>query len=372
MIPRVVVLRALVFLLAAAVHPQDNVLHAGVPGLRFANGVLELVVLPHGGSFASFTLSADETGTNLVWDPARLSSQAPQVFGPSLGHFLCVDGFGPVTRAERAAGLSDHGEANKLPWQVVRSTASSATFRVRLPLAQETLVRTITMAPNEQVVLVESELESEAAFDRVILWAEHATIGAPFLALEKTAVDQSANKCRTKPYDDPGLSRFPGGIDFEWPDLPGHGDLRVAPSRAGLFEHIGCLMDESREDEFITAIDTERNLLIGYLFRRRDFPWIQHWMHYPEDGAYAWGLEFGMQPYDMTKAEVVALSPMFGTPTFRWLEAKSRLTTRFLMFAARVPPGFDRVTDVRLEDGKLLIQDETRSRQLSLDYSGTW
>jgi hypothetical protein len=95
-------------------------------------------------------------------------------------------------------------------------------------------------------------------------------------------------------------------------------------------------------------------------------------MHYPEDGAYAWGLEFGMQPYDMTKAEIVALSPMFDTPTFRWLPAKSTLATRFLMFAARVPPGFDRVTDVRLENGKLVIEDRTRSSLLSLDYSGEW
>jgi len=74
----------------------------------------------------------------------------------------------------------------------------------------------------------------------------------------------------------------------------------------------------------------------------------------------------------MTKAEVVALSPMFDTPTFRWLPAKSTLPTRFLMFAARVPPDFDRVTDVRLEDGKIVIEDRTRSRRVALDYSGEW
>jgi len=343
-------------------------MHARSPGLRFSNGVLELVVLPHGGAFASLTLDADEKHTNLVWDPARFS----QDFGPSQGHFLCVDGFGPVTAAERAAGLPDHGEANKLPWEVVRATSSSATFRVRLPLGQERLTRTIAMAPNEQVVLVETELESEVAFDRVILWAEHATIGAPFLGLGKTVVDQSAKRCRTKTYDDAGPSRFPMGQDFEWQILPGHGDLRVAPEKSGRMEHIGCLMDETREDEFITAIATDENLLIGYLFRRRDFPWVQHWMHYPADGAYAWGLEFGMQPYDMTRAEIVALSPMFGTLTFRWLPAKSKLETRFLMFATKVPPGFEGVSDVRLENGKLVIEDETRAKRVTLDYSGPW
>jgi hypothetical protein len=361
-------------LIAASLHAQEKVIHEGSPGLRFENGALELVVLPQGGAFASVTLNADESRVNLMWDPVRLGRErgSKEAFGPSKGHFLCVDGFGPVTAAERAAGLSDHGEANKLPWEVVRSTDTSATFRVRLPLAQETLTRTLTMAPTEQVVLVESELESELAFDRVILWAEHATIGAPFLALGKTVVDQSAKRCQTKPYDDPGPSRFVGGVNFEWPNLPGHGELRVSPAKHGLYEHIGCLMDTQRDFEFITAINTERHLLLGYLFPRQDFPWVQHWMHYPEDGAYGWGLEFGMQPYDMTKTEILALTPMFDTPTFRWLPAKSKLRTRFLMFATKVPSGFDRVTNVRLENGKLVIENEPLSIRLTLDYSGKW
>jgi hypothetical protein len=353
-------------LLASGLETQQSVAHGERPGLRFANGAVELVVLPEGGAFASFTLDADPGRTNLVWDPARFSQDA---FGPSLGHFLCVDGFGPVTAAEKAAGLPDHGEANKLPWEVVRSTSTSATFRVRLPLARETLTRAISMAPNEPVVLVESELESEVEFDRVILWSEHATIGAPLLALGKTVVDQSATKCRTKTYDDPGPSRFPMGRDFEWPDLPGHGSLRVSRATPDFYEHVGCLMDPGRDDEFITAISTEKSLLLGYLFRREDFPWVQHWMHYPEDGAYAWGLEFGMQPYDATKEELVSLSPMFGVPAFRWLPARSRVRTRFLMFATKVPPGFDRVADVRLEGAKIVIEGAAR---LELPYSGAW
>lgn len=243
---------------------------------------------------------------------------------------------------------------------------------MRLPLAQERLTRRVRMAPGEPVVLVESELESELPFDRVILWAEHATIGAPFLALGETAVDQSAKRCQTKPYPPGSPQEFPSGENFEWPNLPGHGDLRVSPRKSGRKEHIGCLLDTEREDEFITAIHTETNLLIGYLFPRKDFPWVQHWMHYPDDGAYAWGLEFGMQPYDMTKAEIVALSPMFDTPTFRWLPAKSKLSARFLMFAAEVPPGFDRVDDVRLESGKLVIENRALGRRVMLDYSGEW
>jgi hypothetical protein len=364
----------LLLVLARSLFGQESVVHEGSPGLLFSNGAVELVVLSGGGSFASFVLEEDAQRVNLLWDPARMARErgSKEGFGPSKGHFLCVDGFGPVTAAERAAGLADHGEANKLPWETVESTAASATFRVRLPLVQEKLTRRIRMAPGETVVLVQSELESEISFDRVVLWAEHATLGAPFLSLGKTVVDQSARHCQTKPHDGKGRSVFPSGQNFEWPDLPGRASLRVSPARAGVFEHIGCLMDPGREDEFITAIDTERGLLVGYLFPRRDFAWVQHWMHYPEDGSYAWGLEFGMQPYDMTKEEIAALTPMFDTPTFRWLPAKSKLATKFLMFATRVPPGFDRVDDVRLEKGKVILTNESKAIRLTLDYSGEW
>jgi hypothetical protein len=37
-----------------------------------------------------------------------------------------------------------------------------------------------------------------------------------------------------------------------------------------------------------------------------------------------------------------------------------------------VPAGFDRVTDVRLENGTLVIENERTSARLKLAYSGPW
>lgn len=364
---RLFVALALGGLLAA----QQKVMHEGTEGLLFSNGKVKLVVLPHGGAFASFTLDEDSRQLNTMWDPVRMGRElgGRQNFGPSRGHFLCVDGFGPVTKAEQAAGLSGHGEANKLPWQVVASTDREATFAVRLPLVQEKLTRKISMGAGEQVVLVESELESELAFDRVILWAEHATVGAPFLKLGKMVVDQSAKDCQTKPYrGQSGPRTFPSGQNFTWPNLPGHGNLRVSPAQNGTLNHIGCLMDPARELEYVTALDTESNLLLGYLFPRKDYAWVQHWMNYPAGGAYSWGLEFGMQPYDMSKADILALTPMFGAPTFRWLPAKSKLGARFAMFVTKVPAGFDGVDDVRLEGGRIVIENR-RAGRVSLAFA---
>lgn len=360
-------------LLTIPLAAQQKVTHEGADGILFSNEKIKLIVLPTGGAFASFTLNDDPNHLNTMWDPARMARELNQRpnFGPSKGHFLCVDGFGPVTKPEQAAGLPGHGEANKLPWELTTSTNSSATFKVRLPLVQENLTRKITISPNEQIVLVESELESELPFDRVILWAEHATIGAPFLKLGKTIVDQSTIDCQTKPYkgERTGPRTFPSAQNFKWPELPGFGNLRTSPAKNDTMNHIGCLMDPSRNHEFITAIDTETNLMLGYLFPRNDYAWVQHWMHYPANGAYAWGLEFGMQPYDTTKADLLSMTPLFGAPTFRWLQAKSKLNARFLMFVTKVPAGFDRVDDVRLEGANLIVENKKSNRRITLPFA---
>jgi hypothetical protein len=56
------------------------------------------------------------------------------------------------------------------------------------------------------------------------------------------------------------------------------------------------------------------------------------------------------------------MSPLFGTPAFRWLPAKAKLQTRFLLFYTRVPEGFTRIDDVVLEGGKLTIVDRSGQR----------
>ena len=73
-------------------------------------------------------------------------------------------------------------------------------------------------------------------------------------------------------------------------------------------------------------------------------------------------MEFSTQPFDISHKETVAMSPLFGTPTFRWLPAKAKIQTRFLMFYAKAPEGFTRIDDVTLEGGKLTVVDRSGQR----------
>src|SRR5262249_37813541 len=136
-----------------------------------------------------------------------------------------------------------HGEAHRIPMENIQGSDLSVAYTAHLPLTQEKLARKVSLAPNEQVALIETEIESETAFDRPILWAEHATIGRPFLALGKVVVDQSVTRCQTKPYPERsrGVRIMPGSVDFDWPVVKTGSqefNLRTSPAADNRMDHI--------------------------------------------------------------------------------------------------------------------------------------
>jgi hypothetical protein len=326
----------------------------------------------------------DSDSINPLWNPYRLAREGglPRPSNLYRGHFVCVDGFGPNSAEERAAGLPMHGEAQTLPWTLDSSgkenRTTSAAFSVTLPLAQEVLRRTYRVVDGENVVWVDSELQSLLGFDRPVFWGEHATVAAPFLEPGKVAVDMPVEKAKTKGYQLQGGTtprQLPSLVDFTWPLAPtrdgGTFDVRTAPLKPGGLEHTTSLLDTSRRLVFATALNREKGLLIGWVFRREEYPWVQTWLSYPAENRMVRGLEFATQPFDLTRAEVLSSGPLFGQPVFRILPAKSKITSSFLMFYTRVPNGFTKVDDVRLEGGTLTIDDRGSRQTVKLAASRT-
>jgi hypothetical protein len=351
----------------------------GISAQVISNDKLELTVLTEGGAFVNLVLKDDPEKLSPYWNPIRYARErGGKHSGASLGHFVCVDGFGPVSPEEKDSGLSGHGEAHTLPWETKLArkdgSTSAVTQSVKLPILQEIFTRTLRVVDGESVVYVQSELESLLGFDRPVNWGEHATIGAPFLEAGITVVDMPAKRAQTRP-DKPGSlpMRLTPGKDFTWPMAPGASgkkvDVRASPDPPNSLDHTTCLMDPSRKLVFVTALNPSKRLILGYLFRREDYPWVQSWDNYSPDRRMARGMEFATQPYDVPRRETVETNTMFGAPTYRWLPAKSKIESRYLLFYTHAPEGFRKVDDVRLENGKLLIEDHKAKKQITLDAS---
>ncbi len=377
-------IRALVLLLVplAAAFPQQKTTFEDRPAVMLANDKLSVTVMSYGGAFAEILLADDPVKLNPLWQPTRMAREAgqPAKLGGGTGHFVCVDGFGPVSAEERAAGMPGHGEAHAVPWDLAFSgkegKLATLRFTSKLPLVQELFTRTLRMVDGENVVYVESRLENLLAFDRPICWAEHATIGSPFLEPFATVIDMPAARCRTRPYDETEKRATPrhlaSGKDFTWPMAPtrdgGKTDERAAPSDPKL-DHFTCLLEPARSLVWVTALNTQKNLLLGYIFRREEFPWLQSWEQYPATNRMARGIEFSTQPFDVPRREVISLNSMFEAPVYRWLPAKGRLDARFLIFYARTPEGMKKIDDVRIENGQIVIEDRKARKQLTLAAS---
>ena len=295
----------------------------------------------------------------------------------SMGHFLALDGFGAPSDAESAAGMPFHGEASHQAFRIVRDdsagNAHRVTMQANLPLAQESFTRTAEIVEGENLVYITSVLESLLSVDRPVSWAEHATIGPPFLEKGKVVVDMPAANCRVRPYKPGGIpGHLINGKDFTWPMAPvnggGEADIRQIPVDHNWLDLASCQMDPSRKLAFVTALHLEKHLLYGYVFRRDDFPWVMSWMNFTGDNRAARGMELSSQPFDISHRDTVSMNPLFGAPTFRWLPAKSKIETRFLLFYTIVPEGFTRIDNVTLGEGKLTIVDRS-GKQLVLAAS---
>lgn len=354
----------------------------GRPVLLVANDKLEVAVVKQGGSMLRLVIQGDPEGLSPFGNP-EMVPEVPEdrkLQGSMVGHFVCVDGFGSPSEEESAAGLAMHGEAYLQPWELVASekqgTTTTVAFTVDLPLLEETFTRVLRMVDGESVIYVDSELESKTAFDRTVNWGEHPYLFPPFLEAENTVVDMSGTQARTRSYPGRAGGRrmpFAQGQDFTWPMAPGVDgellDLRAAPAGTTWMGHTTTLMDPARPLAYVTALNTARRYLLGYMFRREDFPWIQNFMRYTADGWMGRGLEFATQPFDLPRREMVELNRMFDTPVYRWLPAKSKIASRFLLFYVRSPEGMSRVDDVRLEDGKIIVEDHASGTTLTLAAS---
>lgn len=358
----------LLLISVAAVALQQEQIVDGRPVRIVANDKITLAVRSVGGAMVQLFMNDDPDKLNPL---------------EGLGHFVCVDGFGPVSSEERAAGLPGHGEAHRVPWEMTASEKNdgtlTVTFSAALPIVQETFRRTLRLVDGENVIYVESELESLLGFDRPVNWGEHFTIGGSFLEQGKTVTDMSATRSMTRSYaseavDPPDNHNLADFKEFVWPMAPTVSgkpiDMRAAPVISPVMDQTTSLMDPARRLVFVTALHPEKKRLIGYVFRREEYPWLQIWDSYPGSSRRSYrGMEFATQPYDLTRREVIQTNMMFDTPTYRWLPAKSKIASSFLLFYTRTEEGFTKVDDVVLEGGSITIEDRTARKKIVLKAS---
>jgi hypothetical protein len=138
-----------------------------------------------------------------------------------------------------------------------------------------------------------------------------------------------------------------------------------------------AILNPRRQLQYVAALNTHHGLLLGYCFRRSDFPWVAIWEENKARTAKPWngrcqsrGLEFGSSPVPVTRREAFAVASMFDTPTFSVVPACGKLTANYLTFLAKVPENFGEVRDIYTAQSQIQIQGSGRRSSLSLPAAG--
>ena len=353
-------------------------------------------VLEGGGHICDLNLNAC-SGVNPLWRPpwatidpfkytrakhARTYGEPPdgRLLAGIAGHSLSFDHFGPPSPEETTAGLTTHGEAPALKWDVqkyAKSPKPYLQYGLTLPEAGIRFSRKLTLAPRNPVIYCEEQAVNLSPYDRPISWNEHVTFGPPFLEAGVTWFDMPATRAKVCPASySPRFSLQPDA-EFTWPNAPTKErrriNLRTTPARR--FGHYTAqLLNPELEIAFIAACNPRQKLLVVYAFQRADFPWVGNWEERYNRTAAPWrgktfcrGLEFSTTPFAIPRRQTIEQGPLFGEPTYRWLPAKSKAQVRFLILLVEVPEAFGGVARVSVgKKGIDVVESGVRGRTLSV------
>jgi hypothetical protein len=330
----------------------------------FENSSLRILVAPGGGHIAELHLKNGhpraKTLPNPLWTPPwksiepgayrankhdRTYGGAPEgrLLASILGHNLALDTFGTPSAAEVRAGGLTHGEAGVAIWKPVGK--GRAAFSARLPGAQLDVTREITFHASLPLARVRTAVRNLGRQDRPIAWAEHVSFGPPFLA-PHTEFSLPARRAMVYPADFGPDAHLEAGREFVWPHAPlrnsrtGSQNMQYPPVGKRAASFTAQLFETPSDFAWFTATNPKLDLAVGYIFHRSDFPWIGIWDEKSARAGAPWnrrtfvrGMEFSTTPLPASRREVITQGKLFGTPTFRWIEALGQIEVVFVLYA---------------------------------------
>ncbi len=276
------------------------------------------------------------------------------------GHNLCFPFWGTPTASEDAAGMTFHGESNILRWEATESTPASLTVGVTLPESAMHFARTMRCAG--QVIYFSETARNLSAWDRPVGWCEHVTFGSPFVAAGETGF--ASNLTRGFVTIDP---KEP---EVTWPDGIADGPHTLTGFRASDGPDLvnSFLIDQESEYGYVVAWNPRLRLLIGYVFARSEFPWVNVWESRNAD-RHTRGMEFSNTPQEGTMKNYVKRQQIWGVPSYEWLDAKSELKKSYAAFVSVIPEQYRGVARVNVSADKIEVEEKETGDTIAIGWS---
>lgn len=319
-----------------------------------------------GGAIIDFRMAGSDLNP-LTWGYPREGDLAPR----QEGQFVCFDRWGPPSRQEQRNGMPFHGEATSVVWDLLEEPAEqngvvTAKVRCVCPMAGMTLVRSIELSDRAPVFVLTDSITNDNDLGRVWNIVNHATVGPPFLDAS-VIVDTSAEKGFVQRTALPDPEARP----IYWPAMAYNGNFVD-------FRHftndpqpdvVSFVFPDSTEYGWVTASNPGKGLLIGYVWDRADYSWLNLWRAGRNGNLQARGLEIGTTGLHQPFTEIMRIGKVFDTPIFQYLDSKATVEKTLVGFLAEIPGDFAGVGDLVWHNGRIEIVESAREpRRITIAY----
>lgn len=321
----------------------------------------QLTVDLGGGSIADFHLS-DQPLNPLSWDSWSFSPKPDSTPSPdstrSMGHFLCLDRWGPASDAEIKNGMGWHGEATRVTWKAPDKAKKKdgrihTEMTAELPMGGLSVKRSIALAESQALFVVTEQVTNQNKLGRLYNIVQHPTIGPPFLD-EQTLVDANGRKGFMQGSPMPN----PEEPAVFWPQ---------ALNRDGEMVNIRHLSDDAdpavvsyvidEEYGWVTASSPTTGLLIGYIWKTCEYPWFDAWRHAANGKPFARGLEFGTSGLHQPFPILIKKGKIFGRSIYEYLDAGETASKSYACFLFKIPADYQGVASLSYAEGKLTLHE---------------
>ena len=310
----------------------------------------EVAVDLDGGSIVEFQFK-DQRLNPLTWTSGEPAPAHP------MGHFLCLDRWGAPSEAESRNGMPFHGEASHVAWRLVHHPeraggAIQAEMAATLPLAGFAVTRRIELSEDAALLRVSESVTNTNKLGRVYNMVQHPSIAPPFLD-ETTVVDANARRgfMQSSPLPNPEEPAV------WWPQALKDG--QPVNLRRLTDDDDPAVVSFVIDDEYgwVTASNAAKGLLIGYIWKTSNYPWLDVWRHAQDGKPAARGLEFGTTGLHQPEGILVAKGKIFGRMIYAHIDAGETVQRSYAAFLFRIPADYRGVGGITYASGRLVLHE---------------
>ncbi len=317
-----------------------------------------------GGAITKFCVTGQEVNPLSFRLPAEQMPENNKAGAPYQGHFLCLGRWGRPSDGEIEAGVPDHGQICNVVWKADDNDQTTLIMSAISPMEGISVTRNIELSRNSPLYMVTEEVRNTTTLGRLYNMVQHPTIGEPFLD-HATIVSCNAEAGFDHSFEverETYASGWPMGLCRDM------STINLSAPRKEYSSVFSYIIKKTDKIGWITAYSPTHNLLLGYLWKREDYPWIILWQEWFDGSIRYRGIEFGTTGINKPFKQIVSDGDwkVFGENTCEFIDAGEKLSRKYLSFLCEVKPGFQGVDEIYYSDHSVVVKDHASMQNIKL------